>query len=128
MTAAEVAPVVRRGEIWESRDSRDIGKGPWDPAAGRALPRQVRVVRVQYGRVLYENVVTRRMGSVDLVRFASRRARGGYRKVWTPDYEYRVTSPAVPTRPRLSRAMREAGYVIERRPQGMTDRPWEVAP
>jgi hypothetical protein len=73
MTAAEVAPVVQPGDIWESRDSRDLGKGPRDLNTGRALPRRVRVIRVQHGRVLYENVVTGRPGNTSLQVFGSRR-------------------------------------------------------
>jgi hypothetical protein len=40
---------------------------------------------------------------------------------------YRVVSPAMDLKPRISRSMRDAGYKIQRRPLGLRGAVWEDA-
>lgn len=79
-------PVVKPGEVWESRDTRDLQRGP------SGSPRRVRVIRVHDGMVHMVNVMTGRQTHAQLAVFASRQMRGGFRKVQEAPatYRYRV--------------------------------------
>lgn len=116
--------VVKPGQVWESRDSRDYFKGPRKDSPSN--PRQVRVVQVLTQHVVVQNVVTGRETTIKLAVFASRRMRGGFRKVEEapPKYEYRIVGPAAYVCFRLSRAMIESGYRVQRRDPESSDT-WE---
>lgn len=119
----QLRPVVKPGEVWESRDTRDFFKGP-DGFGSR----QVRVVQVLSRHVVVKNTVTGKETTIQLAVFASRRMRGGFRKVADapPKHEYRIVGPAGNVSFRLSRSMRLAGWGLQRR--GPEDDAWEDVP
>ena len=114
---SEVAPVVRPGEIWESRDIRGATY-QYDLQGKRCIKRRrVRVVQVWPDRVHVINVLSGRQAHIQLKIFASQRARGGYRKVAEAPshWEYRVVTRDGMVVFALDRAAQAQGWHLERR-------------
>lgn len=104
-------PVVKPGQTWESRDTRDYLRGP------NGSSRQVVVQEVLTRHVVVRNVVTGRVTTIKTVIFASRRSRGGFRMVKEApsEYQYRIVGPSSFICFKLSRAMKDAGYRLQRK-------------
>lgn len=84
------------------------------------------MVQVLTQHVVVQNVVSGRITTIKLAVFASRRSRGGFRKVEDapPQYEYRIVGPVGNICFRLSRTMRQTGWGLQRRgPE--SDAVWE---